>query len=71
MKTRISASEAGRRGGLIGGRSKSPAKLAACRRNGFQKIYNVTAAEIMSQLKPTAPRLLVSLGAIDANAQKN
>jgi hypothetical protein len=33
MKIRISAAEAGRRGG----RSKSAKKLAACRRNGFQK----------------------------------
>jgi len=36
-KPRISPQEAGRRGGLIGGRSRSAAKLAACRRNGFQR----------------------------------
>jgi hypothetical protein len=28
--------EAGRKGGRIGGRSKSPAKIAAAKRNGFQ-----------------------------------
>jgi len=61
MKTRITASEAGRKGGRIGGRSKSPAKLAACRRNGFQKIYDTTAAEILAELsKPGAPRLLIA-----------
>jgi hypothetical protein len=38
---RMNAVEAGRRGGLIGGKSKSPAKVAAARRNGFQKVYDV------------------------------
>jgi hypothetical protein len=33
---RITPAEAGRRGGLIGGRSRSAAKLSAARRNGFQ-----------------------------------
>jgi|HubBroStandDraft_5_1064220.scaffolds.fasta_scaffold17762_1 hypothetical protein len=35
---RITPQEAGRRGGLIGGKSRSAAKLAAARRNGFQKL---------------------------------
>lgn len=30
---------AGRKGGQIGGKSKSPAKVAAARRNGFQRVY--------------------------------
>jgi hypothetical protein len=34
---RMTPQEAGRKGGLIGGRSRSPAKLAAARRNGFQR----------------------------------
>lgn len=33
---RMSAAEAGRLGGLKGGKSRSDKKLAACRRNGFQ-----------------------------------
>ena len=36
-KPRITAVEAGRLGGQIGGRSRSAAKVAASRRNGFQK----------------------------------
>jgi len=48
--------------GRKGGKSRSPAKLAACRRNGFQKIYNVTAAQILNQLStPVAPHLLIAL----------
>lgn len=31
------AQQLGRLGGLIGGKSKSKAKIAACRRNGFKK----------------------------------
>jgi hypothetical protein len=34
---RMTPQEAGRRGGKVGGRSRSAAKLAACKRNGFQK----------------------------------
>jgi len=34
---RLTPQEAGRLGGLKGGRSRSEKKLAACRRNGFQK----------------------------------
>ncbi len=34
---RITPQEAGRLGGLKGGKSRSAAKLAACRKNGFQR----------------------------------
>lgn len=34
---RLTPQEAGRKGGLKGGKSRSEAKLAAARRNGFQK----------------------------------
>lgn len=34
---RITPQEAGRLGGLRGGKSRSTAKLAACKKNGFQK----------------------------------
>lgn len=44
--------EAGRKGGKIGGRSKSPAKLAAARRNGFQRVYPRPATEAAPQ-EPT------------------
>ena len=36
---------AGRKGGQIGGKSKSPAKVAAARRNGFQRVYPVQEIE--------------------------
>jgi len=48
-KQRMSASEAGKRGG----KSRSAAKLAACRRNGFHK----------AETKPTlAPTLMTEKG---------
>jgi hypothetical protein len=46
-KPRISASEAGKRGG----KSRSAAKLVACRRNGFQK----------AETKPTLAPTLIAL----------
>jgi hypothetical protein len=65
----MNASEAGRIGGRKGGKSRSPAKLAACRKNGFKKIYDTTAAEILEQLaKPTEPRLLLALKETDAHS---
>lgn len=54
--------------GKKGGKSRSPAKLAAARRNGFQKFYDTNADEIMRQLKP---QLLVAMDSKDADAQKN
>jgi hypothetical protein len=57
--------------GRKGGKSRSPRKLAACRRNGFQKIYNVTAAEILNELtRPVEPRLLVALEKHDVDARE-
>lgn len=44
-----------REAGRKGGRSKSPAKLAACRRNGFQKVQREAAPE-----EKPAPPLLVA-----------
>lgn len=35
---------AGRKGGKIGGKSRSAKKLAAIRKNGFQKVYNTEPA---------------------------
>jgi hypothetical protein len=55
---RITASEAGRIGGKIGGKSKSPAKLAACRRNGFQKV-NAENSETVQAAPAGAPSLLI------------
>jgi hypothetical protein len=61
---RMTASEAGRRGGLIGGRSRSTAKLAAARRNGFQpqtpqqEVQQQTAVEKVQQNGPT-PALFI------------
>jgi len=42
---RMTASEAGRLGGLKGGKSKSAAKLAAAKRNGFQPRAKAAPAE--------------------------
>lgn len=36
-KIRMTPQEAGRKGGLVGGKSRSAVKIAACRKNGFQK----------------------------------
>jgi len=48
MKIRISAAEAGRRGGS----SRSAKKLDACRRNGFQKMAPETKTTIAPILVP-------------------
>jgi len=45
MKPRISAAEAGRKGG----RSRSAKKLAACRANGFQKGLSKADLDFMSK----------------------
>ena len=55
---RMTASDAGRIGGKIGGKSKSPAKLAACKRNGFQKV-NLENSEAIQTAPAGAPQLLV------------
>ena len=52
---RMSASEAGRKGGLIGGKSRSPAKLAACKRNGFQKAAPEAPAPQLAPIAAPAP----------------
>jgi hypothetical protein len=66
---RMTAAEAGRIGGQKGGKSRSPAKLAACRKNGFKKLYDTTAEEILQALAPpTKPRLLLALKESDAHA---
>ena len=44
---------AGRKGGLIGGKSKSAAKLAAARRNGFQRVENLPSPEPVATAQPT------------------
>jgi hypothetical protein len=38
--------------GRKGGASKSPAKLAACRKNGFQKVNPAPAPALASQIQP-------------------
>lgn len=55
---RMTASDAGRIGGKIGGKSKSRAKLAACKRNGFQKV-NPDNSEYVQAAPAGAPQLLV------------
>jgi hypothetical protein len=52
---RINAAEAGRKGGMVGGKSRSAAKLAACRRNGFQKMNSENEITIPVQESKTAP----------------
>jgi hypothetical protein len=63
--------EAGRLGGLSRSTRKQEAARAngRKRRNGFTKIYDTTAAEILEQLaKPTEPRLLLALKETDAHS---
>ena len=49
---RISAIEAGRKGG----KSRSAAKLAACRKNGFQKCYPDSAPVVDKKPEPAKPQ---------------
>lgn len=51
--------EAGRIGGRIGGKSRSEAKLAACRRNGFKHMKRAPDTVAQSQTTPTVPAVLV------------
>jgi hypothetical protein len=43
--------------GRKGGQSRSPAKLAACRRNGFQKVH---AQNVQEQATQATPLLLIA-----------
>jgi hypothetical protein len=45
--------------GRKGGASKSPAKLAACRKNGFQKVKGVSASAPVEQ-QPTLPVIVLT-----------
>ena len=49
---RMTPQEVGRLGGLKGGRSRSAAKQAAARRNGFQKTNWQRGAEALPDLQP-------------------
>lgn len=50
---RLTPQEAGRKGGLKGGKSRSEAKLAAARRNGFQK-QEPTPEKVPTERAPIA-----------------
>jgi len=56
---RMTAAEAGSKGGRIGGKSRSEKKLAACRKNGFQKTA-ATAAPAPAEVPCTRPTLLLT-----------
>lgn len=46
--------------GRKGGTSKSPAKLAACRKNGFQKVNAEPSAPAPGEKPPVQPVLIVT-----------
>jgi hypothetical protein len=52
---RMTAQEAGRKGGKVGGKSRSAAKLAACKKNGFQKTAPAPAAPAPAELPCARP----------------
>ncbi len=52
---RITPQEAGRRGGLIGGKSRSAAKLAAAKKNGFQRTPAPESEQAQPAQQETTP----------------
>ena len=69
MKARMTPQEAGRKGGLIGGHSRSAAKLAACRRNGFQRTAPTPDAE-QEQAAPLIVHQPAPIELLRANAEQ-